>query len=81
PVVALRLQSSEMAISFWNALLNEGLYVNLALPPATPANMSLLRCSVSSSHSKIQIDKAVALFTKIGIEFGVIEPELLAQFG
>lgn len=81
PVVALRLQSSEMAISFWNALLNEGLYVNLALPPATPANMSLLRCSVSSSHSKIQIDKAVALFTKVGIEFGVIEPELLAQFG
>ena len=31
------------------ALLHEGLYVNLARLPATPANMTLLRCSLCSS--------------------------------
>lgn len=81
PVVAVQLQSPEMAIAFWNALLDEGLYVNLALPPATPANMCLLRSSVSAAHSHEQIDQAVALFTKIGLEFGVIEPERIASFG
>lgn len=81
PVVAVQLQTPEMAIAFWNALLDEGLYVNLALPPATPANMCLLRSSVSAAHSHEQIDHAVALFTKIGLEFGVIEPQRLASFG
>jgi 8-amino-7-oxononanoate synthase len=32
--------------AMWEALLHEGLYVNLARPPATPANMTLLRCSL-----------------------------------
>lgn len=81
PVVAVQLPSPEMAIAFWNALLNEGLYVNLALPPATPANMCLLRSSVSAAHSHEQIDQAVALFTKIGLAFGVIEPARIASFG
>ncbi|WP_223421265.1 serine palmitoyltransferase [Tateyamaria pelophila] len=81
PVVAVQLPSPEMAIAFWNALLNEGLYVNLALPPATPANMCLLRSSVSAAHSHEQIDQAIALFTKIGLAFGVIEPERIASFG
>lgn len=81
PVVAVQLPSPEMAIAFWNALLNEGLYVNLALPPATPDNLSLLRSSVSAAHSHEQIDQAVALFTRIGLDFGVIEPERIASFG
>lgn len=81
PVVAVQLPSPEMAIAFWNALLNDGLYVNLALPPATPDNLSLLRSSVSAAHSHEQIDQAVALFTRIGLDFGVIEPERIASFG
>lgn len=81
PVVAVALESPEMAIAFWNELLDAGLYVNLALPPATPANMSLLRSSVSAAHSHDQIDTAIELFTKIGLEFGVIQPERLVSVG
>ena len=37
PVVGIRLPSPEMAIHVWQALLDAGVYVNLALPPATPS--------------------------------------------
>ena len=39
----------------WQALLAEGLYVNLARPPATPAGMTLLRCSLCAEHSDEEV--------------------------
>jgi hypothetical protein len=42
----------ERGAAMWEALLHEGLYVNLARPPATPANMTLLRCSLCAEHSR-----------------------------
>jgi len=46
----------------WNALLEAGVYVNLAVPPATPQAKSLLRLSVSAAHSKDEINQIIAAF-------------------
>ncbi|HYD68169.1 serine palmitoyltransferase [Azospirillum sp.] len=73
PIVSIRMPSMEVAIAFWNALLEAGVYLNLALPPATPDNVPLLRSSVSAAHSAEQIDDAVAAITGIGRELGVVE--------
>ncbi|MGH6881334.1 MAG: serine palmitoyltransferase, partial [Hypericibacter sp.] len=43
PVVAIKLPSPDLAVGFWRALLDQGIYVNLALPPATPQGTALLR--------------------------------------
>ncbi|HUF56014.1 MAG TPA: pyridoxal phosphate-dependent aminotransferase family protein [Thermohalobaculum sp.] len=72
PVVAVRLPDPATAIAFWNTLLGEGLYVNLALPPATPTSEPLLRSSVSAAHSPEQIDAAVAAITRVGEAMKVI---------
>ncbi|MDA9865277.1 pyridoxal phosphate-dependent aminotransferase family protein [bacterium] len=79
PVVAVQLPSPELAVAIWNALLDEGLYVNLALPPATPMGQALLRSSVSAVHSHKQIDRAIDLITKVSLDFGVITPERMAN--
>src|SRR3546814_10981829 len=34
PIIAVKLPSEEAAVFMWNALMNAGVYVNLALPPA-----------------------------------------------
>ena len=81
PVVAVRLPSPEIAIAFWNTLLEEGVYVNLALPPATPTNQPLLRSSVSAVHTYEQIDTAIDLITKVGLEAGIINAERIASLG
>ncbi|MDE2148314.1 MAG: pyridoxal phosphate-dependent aminotransferase family protein [Gammaproteobacteria bacterium] len=78
PVVAVALESREVAVSFWNALLDSGIYVNLALPPATPSNHPLLRASVSAAHSAEQIDRAIEAFARIGGELGLVWPQMRA---
>ncbi|HYE52443.1 MAG TPA: pyridoxal phosphate-dependent aminotransferase family protein [Azospirillaceae bacterium] len=79
PIVSIQLPSKELAVVFWNALLDSGLYLNLALPPATPNGMALLRSSVSAAHTAQQIDTAVSLFVQVGRELGVLAPEPMRQ--
>lgn len=66
PIVAVRLSDVETAITFWSELLAAGVYVNLALPPATPNHKPLLRCSLSAAHSMPQISAAVEAFIRVG---------------
>src|SRR3546814_12477854 len=51
PVVSVALDEPEVAVRFWSALVEGGIYLNLALPPATPSSRPLLRASVSAAHS------------------------------
>ncbi len=72
PIVAVAMPDRDCAIGFWNSLLVGGLYLNLALPPATPNNTPLLRSSVSAAHTNEQIDIALDLFNQVGREFGLL---------
>jgi 8-amino-7-oxononanoate synthase len=71
PVVSIRLEDPALAVEFWNRLLAAGLYVNLALPPATPQGQPLLRSSVSAAHEPAQIDHAVSLIAEVGATLGL----------
>ncbi len=57
----------------WNALLANGVYLNLAIPPATPDNRALLRSSVSAAHTPEQIDTVLSVFEQLGQEFGLLK--------
>lgn len=72
PVVSVVMPDRTFAIAFWNALLESGLYLNLALPPATPTGSPLLRTSVSAAHTVDQIDTAIELFAEVGRQLGVL---------
>jgi 8-amino-7-oxononanoate synthase len=71
PIVSVILPEREVAIAFWNELLAGGLYLNLALPPATPTGSPLLRSSVSAAHSNAQLDTAIELFREVGQKLGL----------
>lgn len=64
PIIAVRMPDEETAVRMWNALLDGGVYVNLALPPGTPDGGCLLRCSVSSAHTVDQIRKVCDVFAQ-----------------
>ena len=66
------LRDQEQAVGMWQALLEGGLYVNVARPPATPAGTFLLRCSLSAEHSPAQIARVLALFEEAGRAVGAI---------
>ncbi|HEU5096317.1 MAG TPA: aminotransferase class I/II-fold pyridoxal phosphate-dependent enzyme [Reyranella sp.] len=73
PVVGVHLPDRMMAIGFWRAMLDARIYVNVAVPPATPNGVSLLRCSVSAAHSRQQIDHMIEVMTGIGRQLGVLD--------
>ncbi|WP_241461681.1 serine palmitoyltransferase [Aurantiacibacter luteus] len=72
-IVAVIMPDLERGAAMWEALLKEGLYVNLARPPATPANMTLLRCSLCAEHSAEQVETILGMFERAGKAVGIIE--------
>jgi len=82
PVVAVHLPNPEIAVHMWHALLQAGVYVNLALPPATPNGTALLRCSVCAAHTKAQLDSVVAKLTDVAYSVGLLDtPKKMAAVG
>lgn len=65
PIMAIRVPSREKTLLAWKELLNRGIYVNLVFPPAAPAGMSLLRCSMSAAHTTEQINYILQVFSEI----------------
>ncbi len=55
PVVAVEVGTKEQALAWWQRMMEQGVYVNLVLPPATPSGHCLLRCSLSAAHSPQQV--------------------------
>ncbi len=72
-IIAVIMPSLETGAAMWEALLREGLYVNLARPPATPAGMTLLRCSLCSEHSAAQVEEILGMFEAAGRATGCID--------
>lgn len=71
PIVAVCLESTEQTVMFWSALLRAGVYVNMAVPPATPMDTYLLRCSVCAAHTPEQIDIVIETFLGVAKAIGV----------
>jgi 8-amino-7-oxononanoate synthase len=76
PVVALKMPDKETAVRFWNRIIDRGIYANLALPPATPGSLSLIRCSISAAHSEEQIDRAISIMAAVGRELRIFEQRI-----
>ncbi|HKX77632.1 MAG TPA: aminotransferase class I/II-fold pyridoxal phosphate-dependent enzyme [Novosphingobium sp.] len=71
-IIAVIMPDLEKGAAMWEALLKEGLYVNLTRPPATPANMTLLRCSLCAEHSADQVQTIIGMFERAGRSVGII---------
>ncbi len=71
-IIAVMLPDQQQAVVTWQALLEMGVYVNVARPPATPNGMFLLRCSLCAEHSAEQIDTILAAFKAAGQLSGAI---------
>ncbi len=63
----------QSAVFAWNRLLEHGVYVNLALPPGTPAGVFLLRCSVSAAHTPEQVEDFCHRFELVAQELAAME--------
>jgi 8-amino-7-oxononanoate synthase len=65
PIVAVMMKSPEEGLAAWRALLKQGVYVNLIVPPAAPNGGCLLRCSVGAAHTSEQIAHIADAFASL----------------
>ena len=61
-IIAVLLPDQETTARMWSALIELGVYVNMARPPATPAGTFLLRCSICAEHTREQITAIIERF-------------------
>jgi glycine C-acetyltransferase len=72
PIVPIMLGDARLAVEFANRLLGEGIYVIGFCFPVVPKGQARIRVQLSAGHSSEQVDRAIAGFTKVGKELGVI---------
>ncbi|MFA7441133.1 MAG: aminotransferase class I/II-fold pyridoxal phosphate-dependent enzyme [Sphingomonadaceae bacterium] len=61
-IIAVLLPDQESTVAMWHQLLEQGIYCNMSRPPATPAGIFLLRCSLSAEHDLADVDEIIRRF-------------------
>jgi len=65
PIIPIMIGDEILTLTLWRELLDAGVYINPAVYPAVPRERSLLRTSVTSKHTREQLDKALELLVKM----------------
>jgi 7-keto-8-aminopelargonate synthetase-like enzyme len=72
PVIPIIIGDDLRTFVFWRALLDNGVYVNAIISPATPPGRQLLRTSYMATHTEEQLDSVLGIFEQVGKQLEVI---------
>jgi glycine C-acetyltransferase len=72
-IVPIMLYDAALSQEFADRLLEEGIYVIGFFYPVVPKEQARIRVQLSAGHDKSHLDRAIAAFTKVGKELGVLE--------
>jgi len=73
PIVPIMLYDAVVAQNFAAKLLDEDIYVIGFFFPVVAKGQARIRVQLSAAHEQEHLDKAIAAFTKIGKELGVLK--------
>ena len=73
PIVPIMLYDAVLAQTMATRLLEEGIYVIGFFFPVVAKGQARIRVQLSAAHEQQHLDKAIAAFTKIGKELGVLK--------
>ncbi len=73
PIVPIMLYDAVVAQDFAAKLLKEGIYVIGFFFPVVAKGQARIRVQLSAAHDQQHLDKAIAAFTKVGKELGVLK--------
>lgn len=73
PITPIMLYDAVLAQQMAAKLLDEGIYVIGFFYPVVAKGQARIRVQISAAHNREQLDRAIAAFTKVGKELGVIK--------
>jgi len=77
PIVPIMLYDAGLAQTMATKLLEEGIYVIGFFFPVVAKGQARIRVQLSAAHEQHHLDKAIAAFTKIGKELGVLKSKVM----
>ncbi|MEE4256720.1 MAG: glycine C-acetyltransferase [Bacteroidales bacterium] len=72
-ICAVMLYDAKLSQVMASKLLEEGIYVIGFYFPVVPRGEARIRVQLSAGHNREQLDKAIAAFTKVGKDLGVLK--------
>lgn len=77
PIVPIMLYDAVLAQTMAAKLLDEGVYVIGFFFPVVAKGQARIRVQLSAAHEQHHLDRAIAAFTKIGRELGVLKSKVV----
>ncbi len=72
PIIPVMIGDAKLASQMADKLLEEGVYVIGFSFPVVPHGKARIRTQMTAAHTSEQLDQAIAAFTKVGRELGII---------
>jgi 8-amino-7-oxononanoate synthase len=72
PIIPVIVGEDEKAFLMGMMLQEEGIFANVAVTPAVPNGMALIRTSYMATHTDEHLDKVLKAFEKVGRKLGLI---------
>ena len=72
PIIPIIVGETAAAIQMSDMLLEQGVFVTGFGYPVVPQGEARVRCQISASHSRDDLDQAVAAFKSIGAKLGIV---------
>jgi 8-amino-7-oxononanoate synthase len=72
PIIPFVAGSLEQTFEAWRMLSEEGIFVNVVLPPAVPAGGCLIRMTFTAAHTDAQIDRVLEVLERVGRKLGIV---------
>lgn len=72
PIIPIIIGDNELTFKMWRDLFEAGVFVNPVISPATAPGRQLLRTSYMATHQKLQLEKVLEIFEKVGKANGLI---------
>lgn len=73
PVIPIIIGDDQLCFYVWGQLFDAGLFVNPVICPAVPEGRALLRTSYMATHTRDQLDRALAIYEHVGRKVGLIQ--------
>lgn len=72
PIIPVMIGDAALATQMAERLLADGIYVIGFSYPVVPKGQARIRTQISAAHSRAQLEAAVAAFTRVGRDLGII---------
>jgi len=71
-IVPVIIGNDNIALQMWRILYDNGVFVNVFVPPGVPEGRQMMRTSYMATHKKEHLDEILHIFEKAGKALGLI---------